>query len=149
MSSELLHECESCGAVIHAHEDLFETHEMGEVYCKKCATVAIEDGEKLECIAPDGSRRGAEEAIARVILLATSGDCHSSPSHQVQEQGDEAHAYLMERDELAARVKELEATLENLHRLTGREVLPEDSFEVHGWEPIAVERLRLIGEITL
>ena len=117
MSSELLHECESCGAVIHANEDLFES-EMGEVYCKKCATVAIEDGEKLECIAPGGSRRGAEEAIRRVILLETSGDCHGDPSRQVQEQGDEAHAYLMERDELAQRVSELEATLESINRLT-------------------------------
>ena len=63
MSSELLHECESCGAVIHANEDLYES-QMGEVYCKKCATVAIEEGEKgWTAQGPDGERRGAEERL--------------------------------------------------------------------------------------
>tara|TARA_R110002110_G_scaffold69439_14_gene187222 strand:- start:106 stop:432 length:327 start_codon:yes stop_codon:yes gene_type:complete len=101
-----------------------------------------------------------DEAIRRLIDLENASDCHSPATRQQQEEGDEAYDYLVSRDRLAARVEELEATLEKVHRLTGRDMQPEDReagfgapadrfLAVHGWEPVAVERLRLIRGLSL
>ena len=43
-----------------------------------------------------------------------------------------------------------QAALRDIHRLTRREVQPEDSdVDAFGWEPMAVERLRMIARRTI
>ena len=46
-------------------------------------------------------------------------------------------------------IRAYQAALRDIHRLTRRELLPEDRGVVAGWEPRAVERLRMIARRTV
>lgn len=46
-------------------------------------------------------------------------------------------------------IQAYQAALRDIHRLTRREMLPEDRGVADGWEPRAVERLRMIARRTV
>ena len=46
-------------------------------------------------------------------------------------------------------IRAYQAALRDIHRLTRREMVPEDNGVADGWEPRAVERLRMIARRTV